>query len=154
MRRHGFFSPLPHAHNLSTQFNLTLALPNSLFSPLPPSPPLSCPRLHRIIFAAKYVRVCLTNIRCFFVTYVTQDGIWTASFSWELVLWPVPPPHWVDFLSASSYCCVNYTQGCWVTRQSSYRSNRCADSYPSIRDRLGQTLLSLAGPVAHWDIEK
>ena len=61
----------------------------------------------------------------------------------------------VEFLSASSYCCVNYIWGCWVTRQSSCRSNRCAGSYPSIRDRLlvGQTVLSLAGPVAHWDIE-
>jgi len=29
------------------------------------------------------------------------------------------------------------------------QSTRCAGSYPSIRDRLGQTLLSLAGPVAH-----
>jgi len=49
--------------------------------------PLSCPRLHRMIFTVKYVRVCLTNIRCFFVTYVTQHGIWTA-FSH-----PSPPPH-------------------------------------------------------------
>jgi len=87
MRRHGFFSPLPHAHNLSTQFNLTLVLPNFLSSPLPPSPPLSCPRLHRMIFTTKYVRVCLTNIRCFFVTYVTQDGIWTAYSH------PLPPSH-------------------------------------------------------------
>jgi len=78
MRRHGVFSPLPHAHNLFTQFNLTLALPNSLSSSLPPSPPLSCPRLHWMIFTAKYVRVRLTNIRCFFLTYVTQDGILTA----------------------------------------------------------------------------
>ena len=76
MRRHVFFSPLPHAHNLFTQFNLTLALPNSLSSPLPLSPPLSCPRHHQMIFTTKYVRVCLTNIRCFFVTHVTQDGIW------------------------------------------------------------------------------
>ena len=78
MKRHGFFLPLPHAHNLFTQFNLTLALPNSLSSPLPPFPTLSCPRLHQMIFTAKYVRVRLTNIRCFFVTYVTQYGIWTA----------------------------------------------------------------------------
>ena len=80
-------SPFPHAHNLFTQFNLTLALPNPLSAPLPPSPPLSCPRLHRIMFTAKYVRVRLTNIRCFFVTYVTQDGIWTASSH------PLPPSH-------------------------------------------------------------
>jgi len=58
MRRHGFSSPFPHAHTLFTQFNLTLALPNPLSSPLPPSPPLSCPRLHQmIVFTAKYVRV-------------------------------------------------------------------------------------------------
>jgi len=87
MRRHGFFSPLPHAHNLFTQFHLTLSLPNSRSSPLPPAPPLSCPRLHRMMFTAKYITVCLTNIRCFFVTYVTQDGIWTA-FSYLL-----PPSH-------------------------------------------------------------
>ena len=78
MRRHGFFSSLPHAHNLSTQFNLTLALPNFLSSPLHPSPPLSCPHSHRMIFTTKYVRVRLTNIKCFFVTCATQDGIWTA----------------------------------------------------------------------------
>jgi len=71
-------SPFPHAHNLFTQFNLTLALPNPLSAPLPPSPPLSCPRLHRMIFTAKYVRVCLMNMKCFCVTYVTLDGIWTA----------------------------------------------------------------------------
>jgi len=65
-----------------------------------------------------------------------------------------PPSSRVNFLSASSCCCVNYTQGCWVTRQSSYRSNRCASLFSSIRDRLGQTFLSLAGLVAHWDIEK
>jgi len=47
-------------------------LTNFLSSSLPPSSPLSCPRLHRMIFTAKYVRVRLTNIRCFFVTYVTQ----------------------------------------------------------------------------------
>jgi len=87
MKRHGFFSPFPHAHNLFTQFNLTLALPNPLSSPLPPSSPLSCPRLHWMIFTAKYVRVRLTNIKCFCVTYVTQDGIWTA-FSH-----PLPPSH-------------------------------------------------------------
>ena len=29
------------------------------------------------------------------------------------------------------------------------RSNRCAGSYLSIRDRLGQTFLSLVGPVAN-----
>jgi len=36
-----------------------------------------------------------------------------------------------------------------VTRKLSYRSNRCAGSSHSIQDRLGQTVLSLAGPVAH-----
>jgi len=89
MRRHGFLSPFPHAHNVFTQSSLTLALPNPLSSPLPPSSPLSCPRLHRMIFTAIYVRVRLTNImiKCFFVTFVTQDGIWTA-FSH-----PLPPSH-------------------------------------------------------------
>ena len=85
MRKHGFSSPFPHAHNLFTQFDLTLALPNPLSSPLPPSPPLSCPRLHQMIFTTKYVRVRLTNIKCFFVTYVTQDIIW-STFSH-----PLPP---------------------------------------------------------------
>jgi len=87
MRRHAFFSPRPHAHNLFTKFNLTLTLHNCLSSPLPPSQPLSCPRLHRMIFTAKYVRVHLTNIRRSSVTYVTQNGIWTA-FSH-----PLPPSH-------------------------------------------------------------
>jgi len=40
-----------------------------------------------MIFTAKYVRVRLTNITCFFVTYVTQDGVCTA-FSH-----PSPPSH-------------------------------------------------------------
>ena len=40
--------------------------------------PLSCPHAHRIIFTTKYVRVCLMNINCLFVTYATQDGIWTV----------------------------------------------------------------------------
>jgi len=44
-----------------------------------------CLGLHRMIFTAKYVRARLTNIRCFFVTYATQDGIWTASSH------PLPP---------------------------------------------------------------
>jgi len=61
-----------HAHNLFTQFNLTLALLNSLSFLLPLSPSLSCFRLHQMIFTAKYVRVCLMNIRCFFVTYLTR----------------------------------------------------------------------------------
>jgi len=87
MRGHEFFSPPPHAHNLFTQFNLTLVLPNSLSSPLSPCPPLSCPHLHRMIFTVKYAIVCLTNIRCFFVTCVTQDGTWTASSH------PLPPSH-------------------------------------------------------------
>jgi len=42
--------------------------------------PLSCPRLHRMIFTTKYVKVRLTKIQCFFVTYVMQDAIWTAFF--------------------------------------------------------------------------
>jgi len=79
-------------------------------------------------------------------------------FIWGLVLADRSPPSpRVEFLSASSYCCVIYTYGCWVTRQSSHRSNRCTGSHSSIQDRrsrTGQTFLSLAGPVAHWDIEK
>jgi len=35
---------------------------------------------------AKYARARLTNVKCSFVTYVTQDGIWTASSH------PSPPP--------------------------------------------------------------
>ena len=87
IERHGLSESFPHAHNLFTYFNLTLALPNPLSSPLPPSPQLSHPRLHQMIFNAKYVRVRLTNIKCSSVTNVTQDGIWTA-FSH-----PLPPSH-------------------------------------------------------------
>jgi len=50
-------------------------------------PPLSCPRLNRMIFTTKYVRIRLANTKCFFVTYVTQDDIWTAFFH------PLPPSH-------------------------------------------------------------
>jgi len=56
--------------------------------PSTPSSPLSCPRLHWMIFDAKYVRVRLTNIESFFVTYITQDGIWAAfshPLQWFLV---------------------------------------------------------------------
>ena len=62
----------------------------------------------------------------------------------------------MDFISTSSYCCVEYTEGCCVAGQWSCRSNRCAGLFSSMLDRLGQTrkLLSLAGPVAHGDIEK
>jgi len=102
MRRRGFSSPFPHAHNLFTQFNLTPALPNLLSFPLPPSPPLSCPRLHRMIFTVKYVRVCLANIKCFFVTYVTQDGIWTA-FSYPLQPSHLEPGNVLDASCATSY---------------------------------------------------
>ena len=42
-----------------------------------------------------------------------------------------------DFPSASIYCFVIYTWGCWVTSQSSYRSNMCAGLFSSIRDRRG-----------------
>jgi len=68
----------PTCTHLFTHFNLTLALPNPLSSPLPSSLQLSHSRLNRLIFIAKYVRVRLTNIKCSSVTYVTQDGIWTA----------------------------------------------------------------------------
>ena len=34
-----------------------------------------------------------------------------------------PPSPRVDFISTSIYYCVNYTQRCWVARQSLYRSN-------------------------------
>jgi len=71
-------SHLSHMHTTYLLNSISLALPNSLSSPLPPSPPLSCPRLHQMIFTAKCVRVRLTNIRCFFVPYVTQDGVWTG----------------------------------------------------------------------------
>jgi len=77
----------PTCTQLIYSFNLSLVLPNPLSSSLPPSPPLSCPRLHHMIFTAKYVRVRLTNIKCFFLTFVTQDGLYTA-FSH-----PLPPSH-------------------------------------------------------------
>jgi len=44
---------------------------------------------HRMIFTAKYVRVRLIKVTCFFVTYVTQNGISTA-FSESH---PLPPSH-------------------------------------------------------------
>jgi len=78
MRRHGFSQPSPHAQNLSTHSNLTLALPNPLSSQFPPPSPLAPCHPPRMISIVKYVRVHLTNIRCSSVTYVTQDGIWTA----------------------------------------------------------------------------
>jgi len=77
--------PSPKAHNLSTHSNLTLALLNPLFPPFPPPSPLAPFPPHRTISIVKYVRVHSTNTRCFSVTYVTQDGIWTA-FSHPLLL--------------------------------------------------------------------
>jgi len=52
-----------------------------LYPPLPPSPPLPHFPLPRMRLTAKYVRVHLTNIKCSraFVTYATQDGVWTTS---------------------------------------------------------------------------
>ena len=78
-------SNLPHMHttDLFTPISLspypTLCPPCSPPFPLAPFPP------HLTTSIVKYVRVHLTNTRCFSVTYVTQDGIWTA-FSHPLPL--------------------------------------------------------------------
>jgi len=58
---------LSHMHTNYLLNSISLSpskLLNPLSSPLPPSPPLSCPRLHQVIFTAKYDRVRLTNIKC------------------------------------------------------------------------------------------
>ena len=88
MRRHGFSSPSPHARDLSVHFNFTLALPNPLSPPFPPPFRLAPFPPHQTTPIVKYVRAHLTNTRCSFVTYVTQDGIWTA-FSHPLPLFHV-----------------------------------------------------------------
>ena len=64
--------------HLIYKFNTTLAQPD-LLTPLPPSPPLPRFLLSRMILTVKYVRVRLTNVKCSFVTYVTQNGIRTIS---------------------------------------------------------------------------
>jgi len=75
MRRHGFFRPFPHAHKVSTQYNPTLAKRDPLYHLLPPSLIQPCSPLPKMMLTAKYVRVCLRNIKCSFVTYITLDGI-------------------------------------------------------------------------------
>ena len=67
----------------------------------------------------------------------------------------VPPR--VDFISASSVCCINctVTQECWFTGQWSYESDRCTGLCFPIWGRLGQTSISLAGPssaLRHCDV--
>ena len=85
MRRHGSSEPFPHPRNLSIHFNFTLALPNPLSPPFPPPFPLAPFPPHQTTSIVKYARAHLTNIICSSVTYVTQDGIWTA-FSHPLSL--------------------------------------------------------------------
>jgi len=92
MRRHGFSWPSPHAHNLSTNSNLTLALTNPLSPPFPPPSTLAPFPPYRTISIVEYVRVHLTNIRCSSVTYVAQEGISTA-FSHPLPLSHVESGH-------------------------------------------------------------
>ena len=53
--------------------------------PFPPPFPLAPFLPHLTTSIVKYVRAHLTNTRCSSVTYVTQDGIWTA-FSHPLPL--------------------------------------------------------------------
>ena len=53
--------------------------------PFPPPFPLAPFPPHQTTSIVKYVRAHLTNTRCSSVTYVTQDGIWTA-FSHPLPL--------------------------------------------------------------------
>jgi len=78
--KHGLTLPSLHAHNSSTQSNLTF--PNNNPQPLPgpyrpSSSPLPAPPL--MIHNARCVKVPLTRKKCFSVTYVTPVGIWTAS---------------------------------------------------------------------------
>jgi len=78
--KHGLTLPPLHAHNSSTQSNLTF--PNTNPQPLPgpycPSPPpLPAPPL--MIHSVRCVKVPLTRKNCFSVTYVTPVGIWTDS---------------------------------------------------------------------------
>ena len=68
----------PNLRNLYIRFNLTLALPNPLSRPFPPLFPLAPFPSYLTTSIVKYVRAHLTSTRCSSVTYVTQDGIWTA----------------------------------------------------------------------------
>ena len=64
----------------------------------------------------------------------------------------VPPSSSVPFISASSCCFVNYTLGCWVTRQWSYRSDRCVGFFFHLRP-LGRAAAEGFSPTllrAHW----
>ena len=63
---------------------------------------------------------------------------------------PVTPPRleWTSFPPLVTAVLIT-PKGAESPDSRRTRSNMCAGSYPSIRDRLGQTLLSLAGPVAH-----
>jgi len=65
-------------------------------------------------------------------------------FFWGLVLDPIPPLEWTSFPPLVTAVLI----------KGGYRNNRCATLIFSIRDRLGQTFLSLAGPAVHRDIEK
>ena len=79
---------LPHIHAtylFTVKFTLTLALPTPLLNPFPPPFPLAPFPPHQTTSIVKYVRAHLTNTICSSVTYITQDGIWTA-FSHPLPL--------------------------------------------------------------------
>jgi len=80
--KHGLTLPPLHAHNSSTYSNFTS--PDTNHQPLPgpyrpSSPPLpACPLM---IHSARCAKVPLTRKKCFFVTYVTPFGMWTACSS-------------------------------------------------------------------------
>ena len=84
--KHGLTLPPLHAHNSSTHSNLTFSStdPQPLPGPHRPAPPL-LPVPPLMTHSVRCVKVPLTRKKCFFVTYVTPVGIWTASFP------PSPP---------------------------------------------------------------
>ena len=62
-----------------SQMHTTYLLNSISRSPYPtPCPPLYLPPHHYFVLVSPGWLGCSLNIKCSFVTYVTQDGIWTA----------------------------------------------------------------------------
>jgi len=86
-----YMGSLNHSHVHTTYSFNPIPLPASPTTGTPP--PFLPPQLLRLLLprtmpTAKYARACLKKIKCSFVTYATQDGMWTASSH------PSPPSQW------------------------------------------------------------
>jgi len=77
---------------------------------------------------------------------VSPSWIFSGIFFYGVADQSPPTPEWTSF-SPLVTAVLSKFKG--AESPGSRRSNRCAGLFSSIRDRRGQTFLSLAGPVAH-----